>query len=65
MRETPLVFLAERGLTLEFHDTDGFTWADLRSLADPSFVIHHYSRAGDTQAAALLAAERWRAEQRR
>jgi hypothetical protein len=65
MRETPLVFLAERGLTLEFHETDGLTWADLRSLADPSFVIHHYSRAGDTQAAALLAAERWRSEQRR
>jgi microcystin degradation protein MlrC len=65
MRETPLAFLAERGLTLDFHVTDGFTWADLRSLADPSFVIHRYSRAGDTHAAAQLAAERWRSEQRR
>ena len=50
MRETPLAFLADRGLTLEFHETEGFTWADLRSLADPSFVIHRYTRAGDTQA---------------
>jgi hypothetical protein len=64
MSDTPLAFLAERGLTLDFHDDEGFTWADLRSLADPAFVIHRYSRAGDTHAAARLAAERWRSEQR-
>ena len=62
MFETPLPFLAERGLTLDFHVADGFTWTDLRSLADPGFVIHRYSRARDT---AELAAKRWRSEQGR
>ena len=65
MPDTPLAFLAERGLTLEFHQGDGVTWADLRSLADPGFVIHRYSRAADTGEAAELAAARWRAEQQR
>jgi microcystin degradation protein MlrC len=64
MPETPLAFLAERGLTLDFHVDEGFTWADLRSLADPLFVIHRYSRASDTHVAACLAAERWQTEQR-
>ncbi len=63
--ETPLGFLADHGLTLDFHVADGSTRADLRSLADPAFVIHGYSLASDTATAAALAAERWRAEQRR
>ena len=63
MVETPLVFLAERGFTLDFHVSDGLTWADLRSVKDPAFVIHGYSRAADPHAAALRAAERWRQEQ--
>ena len=66
MPDTPLAFLAERGLTLEFHDgRRRHAGPHLRSLADPAFVIHGYSRADDTQAAAALAAERWRREQRR
>lgn len=64
MADTPLAFLAQCGLTLEFQLADGVTWAHLRSLADPAFVIHGYSSGGDTQAAAALAAERWRREQR-
>lgn len=65
MTDTPLAFLAQRGLTLDFHVADGHTSADLRSLADPAFVIHGYSLAEDPQAAAARAAERWRAEQGR
>jgi len=63
MAETPLVFLAERGFTLDFHVAEGLTWADLRAVKDPAFVIHRYSRAEDPHAAALRAVERWRQEQ--
>ena len=63
MAETPLVFLAERGFTLDFHVSDGLTSADLRAVRDPAFVIHGYSRARDPHAAALRAVERWRQEQ--
>jgi hypothetical protein len=65
MSETPLAFLAERGLTLDFRLGEGVTWADLRSVADPAFVIHGYSRAEDPLQAAHQAAARWRAEQLR
>jgi hypothetical protein len=63
MADTPLVFFAERGFTLDFHVLDGLTRADLRSVRDPAFVIHGYSSAADPHAAALQAAERWREEQ--
>ena len=63
MAETPLVFLAERGFTLDFHVSEGLTWADLRAVKDPALVIHRYSRAEDPHAAALRAVERWRQEQ--
>lgn len=63
MAETPLVFLAQQGFTLDFHVADGLTWADLRAVKDPAFVIHRYSRAVDPHEAALAAAERWRHEQ--
>jgi len=63
MAETPLVFLAQRGFTLDFHVSDGDTRADLRAVKDPAFVIRGYSRAQDPHAAALRAVERWRQEQ--
>jgi hypothetical protein len=65
MSETPLVFFAERGFTLDFHVDDDVTWADLRSVLEPALVIHRYSRAGDPHAAALRAEQRWHNEQAR
>jgi hypothetical protein len=65
MSETPLVFFAERGFTLDFHVEDDVTWADLRSVREPALVIQRYSRAGDPHAAALRAEQRWQDEQAR
>jgi hypothetical protein len=62
MSETPLVFFAERGFTLDFHVEDDVTWADLRSVHEPALVIHRYSRARDPHAAALRAEQRWHDE---
>jgi hypothetical protein len=65
MSETPLVFFAERGFTLDFHVEDDVIWADLRSVNEPALVIRRYSRASDAHAPALRAEQRWHYEQAR
>jgi hypothetical protein len=48
---------------MALQEADGHTWADLISVANPSFVVPKYGRGDDQASAAVSAMARWRVEQ--
>lgn len=61
--EAAATWLRSIGYAVTTSQGDGFAWADLRSLADPSFVLPRYGRGSSPTDAIERAAQRYRQEQ--
>ena len=62
-RLTPADYFAQRGFRIVFTQADGYTWATLIRLDDPSAVLGRYGRGADEPSAASRAMQRWTVEQ--